>query len=85
MPAWVASPVHRAAVEALIEARKAAGLTQRDLALRIGKPHSFIGKLESIERNCSITEWLAIAHATGLSIPDALAELIAHLPDRVEI
>jgi transcriptional regulator with XRE-family HTH domain len=67
MPAWVSSPVHRSVIEALIAARKAAGLTQRDVALRLGKPPSFVGKVESIERNLSILEFLEWGAALEIS------------------
>lgn len=59
MPAWVSSPHHRAVIASLIEARKAEGLTQRDLAAKLGKPPSFVGKIEAIERNLSVLELLA--------------------------
>lgn len=71
MPAWVTSPVHRSVVEGLISARKLAALTQRDLAARIGKPPSFVGKVEAIERNLSVTEFIAWCGALGVE-PDAV-------------
>lgn len=65
MPAWVSSSRHHAIVTALIAARKAAGLTQRDVAARMGKPPSFVGKIESIERNISVLEFIEWAEAVG--------------------
>ncbi len=44
MGRWVSSPAYRAAVPLLTAARKAAGLTQRELAKRIGRPHSVIAR-----------------------------------------
>lgn len=38
-------------------------MTQRDVAAAIGKPPSFIGKVEGIERNLSVLEFLAWAKA----------------------
>lgn len=58
MPEWVSSPLHRSLIEAMVAARKEAGLTQRDVAGRLHKPPSFVGKVEAIERNLSITEFL---------------------------
>lgn len=63
MPAWVSSPQHRAVIESLVAARKAAGMTQRDVAAAIGKPPSFVGKVEGIERNLSVLEFLAWSKA----------------------
>jgi len=65
MPAWVSHPSHRAVIEALIKARAAAGMTQRDVAARIGKPPSFVGKVEAIERNLSVLELIAWARAVN--------------------
>lgn len=75
MPTWVYSPVHRACIEALVAARKSAGLTQRDLAARLDKPPSFVGKVESIERNLSILEFLAWSYAVGAD-PGALLQQV---------
>jgi transcriptional regulator with XRE-family HTH domain len=70
MPAWVSSPVHRAVIDSLIAARKTAGLTQRDVAARIGKPPSFVGKVESIERNLSALELIEWSQAIGVTPED---------------
>ncbi len=70
-------------ISALIEARKAAGLTQRDVAKRIGKPPSFVGKVEAIERNLSVLEFLAWARAVGVE-PGRLMDGVA-VPDQFDI
>lgn len=66
MPAWVSSTVHRALIAALVDARKTAGLTQRDVAAKLGKPPSFVGKVESIERNLNVVEFLEWCDAVGM-------------------
>jgi transcriptional regulator with XRE-family HTH domain len=81
MPAWVSSPVHRDLIVAMVAARKAAGMTQRDVAAKLGKPPSLVAKVESIERNLSVLEFLAWMKAVGVSPND----LLKHLPDRAEI
>ena len=43
--------------------RKAAGLTQVELALRIGKPQSFVAKYEGGERRLDVIEFLSIVEA----------------------
>ncbi|HZZ33100.1 MAG TPA: helix-turn-helix transcriptional regulator [Phenylobacterium sp.] len=75
MPAWVSSPVHREVIAALVSARKAAGMTQRDVAAKIGKPPSFIGKVEAIERNLSILEFIEWSQALGTPAARILAKL----------
>lgn len=59
MPRWVVSSLHKAIIEALVEARQQAGLTQRDLAKLMERPPSFVGKVESVERNLAIHEFVA--------------------------
>lgn len=81
MPAWVSSKVHRDLIGAMVAARKAAGMTQRDVAAKLGKPPSLVAKVESIERNLSVLEFLAWMKAIGLA-PD---HLLAHLPQHTEI
>jgi transcriptional regulator with XRE-family HTH domain len=51
--------------ELMIKARKAAGLTQHDLAGRLKKPQSFIAKYEGGERRLDVVEFLAITRAIG--------------------
>ncbi len=49
----------------MIKARKAAGLTQHDLARRLKRPQSFVAKYEGGERRIDIVEFLAITRAIG--------------------
>lgn len=67
IPAWISSSRHRALISALVEARKLAGMTQRDLAARLKKPQSFVAKVEAIERNLSVLELLEWTDAIGIA------------------
>jgi ribosome-binding protein aMBF1 (putative translation factor) len=49
----------------LIEARKQAGLTQTQLAARLGRPQSFVSKVEQGQRRLDVVEFLEVAHAIG--------------------
>jgi transcriptional regulator with XRE-family HTH domain len=49
----------------LIETRDRAGLTQQQLAKRLGKHQSFIAKYEAGERRIDVLEFLAITDAIG--------------------
>ena len=84
MPVWVSSPVHRAIIRALIQARKTAGLSQRDVAAKIGKPPSFVGKIEAVERNLSILEFVAWSGALGVDGSDILREITRDPPADIE-
>jgi transcriptional regulator with XRE-family HTH domain len=57
------SPRHRALIAAIVESRKAAGLTQRQLAGKIGRSNSFVWKIEAGERRVDILEFVEVALA----------------------
>lgn len=80
---WVVSPHYRAAIDAIKAARIELALSQRELARRLGKPPSFVNKIEQLERRLDIVEFLAIAEAMGLP-PATLLEAVrsAMPPDR---
>lgn len=80
-----ASPDYRAAISALTDARTELGISQRELARRLGKPPSFINKNELVERRLDFLELIAIAEAMELKSGDLLARLRAALPEVVSI
>jgi transcriptional regulator with XRE-family HTH domain len=49
----------------MIKARKGAGLTQHELAMRLHKPQSFVAKYEGGERRIDVVEFLTICQAVG--------------------
>jgi transcriptional regulator with XRE-family HTH domain len=57
---------HRALCAVLVATRREAGLTQAQLAERLGKPASFVAKVEIGERRLDIVEFTAIAKALKL-------------------
>jgi transcriptional regulator with XRE-family HTH domain len=75
---WVTSPSYAAAISHLIDARKTAGLSQRQLADRLNKPRSFVSKLESRERRLDVVEFIAYTRALGLN-PAAVAGALSDL------
>jgi transcriptional regulator with XRE-family HTH domain len=82
---WVVSPQYRAAIEAITSVRTERGLSQRELARRLGKPPSFVNKVEQLERRLDILEFVAIAHAIGIAPKDLLGAVTAALPERVTL
>lgn len=82
---WVVSPGYRATIGALKEVRMGRGISQRELARRLGKPPSFVNKIEQLERRLDILEYIAIAEAMGLKADVLLAQLRAVLPETVAI
>ena len=49
----------------LAEAREKAGLTQRQLAHLIGRPHSVIGMIETEQRQVTVPEFISLAKKIG--------------------
>lgn len=60
------TPAYRTLIDALIEARRAAGFTQQELARRLGKPQSFVAKVENRERRLDVVELVTISRALGV-------------------
>ena len=61
----IRSPQHTRLRELLVAARKKAGLTQQDVADRLGRPQSFVAKYEGGERRLDVVEFLQIAGVLG--------------------
>jgi transcriptional regulator with XRE-family HTH domain len=77
---------HSAFCELMIKARKAAGLTQRELADRLHKPQSFVAKYEGGERRIDVVEFLTVCQAIGANsakLLKALKNAIANGNQRV--
>jgi transcriptional regulator with XRE-family HTH domain len=66
------SPRHKALVKFIIKERNDAGLTQTDVAARLGRYQSVIATLESGQRRIDVVEFLALAEAIGFDPYGAL-------------
>ncbi|WP_372342795.1 helix-turn-helix domain-containing protein [Brevundimonas sp. BT-123] len=60
------SEPHRELVRRLVEARVAAGLSQRQLAERLDVDHSWIGKFESERVRLNVIQFLKLADALNV-------------------
>lgn len=69
------SPEHQRLVSLLVAAREKAGMTQQQLADRLGRPQSFVAKYEGGERRIDVVEFLAIANALDLDPARAVREV----------
>lgn len=56
--------------------RKAAGITQVELAERLGKPQSFASKVERGERRLDVIEFCQVAEALGHDPATVLREFV---------
>lgn len=59
--------------------RREANLTQAELARRVGKPQSYVSKIEIGERNLPISEFFTYSNALGVSAELLTARIKASL------
>jgi transcriptional regulator with XRE-family HTH domain len=59
------SPGYARFVAMLVAVRKCARISQRPMAKKLGRPHSFIAKYEGGERRIDVIEFIEIARALG--------------------
>lgn len=67
---------HQILVQLLVEAREKTGMTQRDLAARIKRPHSFVGRMEAGERRIDVIEFIEIAKVLGADPRELFGKLL---------
>lgn len=65
----------------LRDMRKKQGITQKELADRLGRPQSFVSKLESGERNIDLIELIDVAKSIDLKPSSVISELVEKLTD----
>lgn len=76
MKKTIHSPHGKVISQKLTELRKKAGLTQRELAKKLGREHSFVAHYELGERRIDLAEFYWICKACGASPQKEVAELI---------
>ncbi|KND18578.1 XRE family transcriptional regulator [Pannonibacter phragmitetus] len=75
MAKTLGSERHKALISLLIEAREKAGLTQTELAEKIGEYQSFVARLESGQRRVDVVEFLELAEVLGFDASSAINEI----------
>ena len=85
MARFTHSEPYKLLLEVLVEARTRAGLTQTELAARLGRPQPFISFVERGERRVDVIEFYAIMKALDADPQAAFRDLIAKLPDNLKI
>jgi transcriptional regulator with XRE-family HTH domain len=66
---------HEALIALLIQKREAAGLTQTELAEKLGEYQSFVARLESGQRRVDVIEFLALAELLGFEPEQVIREI----------
>jgi len=69
------TPEYQLLVEILTDTRRKAGLTQQQVADRLGKPQSYVAKAEGSERRIDVVEFTKLSTAMDQD-PTALLRLL---------
>jgi len=67
---------HRALIAAIVKARGAAGLTQRQMAAKLKRSDSFVWKIEAGERRVDVLEFIEVARCLGIDPVKLLKEAL---------
>ncbi|HDC4530280.1 TPA: helix-turn-helix transcriptional regulator [Enterobacter asburiae] len=73
--ASVYSDEYQRVISALKKARKEKGITQAQLAEALGKPQSFIAKVESGERRLDVVEFVHLARLVDADVQRIIARI----------
>ena len=76
MPSSIFTQRHQELIGFIASARKAAGITQVELAERLGRPQSFVSKVERGERRLDVIEFCQVAEALGRDPANLLKEFL---------
>lgn len=78
------SPEYGKVLTLLVDMRKRAGMTQRDLARKLGREHSFVWRIERGERRLDVIEFFWVCRAmdqdAAVLYHGLIDELIASTP-----
>lgn len=77
MPSSIFTQRHQEFIGFIASVRKAADMTQAELAARLGKPQSFVSKVERGERRLDVIEFCQVAEALGREPAEMLREFVA--------
>ena len=69
---------HRALVAAIVEARKATGLSQREFAAKLKRSNNFVWRIEAGERQVNVLDFIEIAKAAGLAPAELMNRVMHH-------
>lgn len=85
MPKSVFTDAYATLLDVLIETRKGLGVSQAELARRIGREQPFISLIERGVRRIDVVEFYAIVSALGADPVEVFANLAGKLPKEVKI
>ena len=85
MPKSQFSDGYRVFVEMLVQARKESGLTQTELAARIGRKQGHISIIENQVRRVDLIEFCALVKAMGHDPVTLFQRIYEALPEKLDI
>lgn len=85
MPKTIFSGAHTHLVDVLVSARKKAGLTQTELATRIGKGQRLISLIERGQRRVDVLEFVLLSKAMGIDPLKLYSDVIKRLPAKFDV
>lgn len=66
MPRSIHTDEYKKLTAILWSARRRSGMTQQQVADRLGKPQSYVAKVERAERRIDVVEFIALSQAIGV-------------------
>ncbi|WP_145519858.1 helix-turn-helix domain-containing protein [Yersinia mollaretii] len=69
------SDEYQSVIKALRKQRIAKGITQESLATALGRPQSFVAKVENGERRLDVVEFVHIARLLGIQVEEVLGKI----------
>jgi transcriptional regulator with XRE-family HTH domain len=85
MPKSVFTGAHHHLVEVLVAARAKAGMTQAQLAQKVGKDQSYISLIEGSQRRVDVLEFVALARAMERDAVGLFTDVVRRLPDKIDV
>lgn len=67
---------HRRVMAALVEVRTKAGVTQRELARRLSRAHSYVSRIELGDRRLDIPEFIQWCEVLGADPVDLMRRIV---------
>lgn len=85
MPRSMFTPAYGLMLEALLDLRRASGVTQVELAKRLGRTQALVSTFERGIRRIDLIEFYAIVRALGGDPVAIFSDLVRRLPKKVVI
>jgi transcriptional regulator with XRE-family HTH domain len=79
------TPEYRLLLDIVVAERDKSGLTQRELARRLGKPQPWVSNIENGVRRLDALEFVAVMKALGSDPEKVFRDFVTRLPNKVEI